>query len=75
MTTATLNSKSEENRLRTRIDALFLGLGQGFNAYLERKSRLHEIEALNAKTDAELQAMGLRRDDIPRHVFRDLLYL
>ena len=33
------------------------------------------IEALEAKSDAELSAMGLRRDDIPYYVFRDLYYI
>lgn len=35
--------------------------------------RLHEMERLNAKSDAQLAAMGLRREDIVRHVFKDML--
>lgn len=61
-------------RLMARIDAFFAGIGQGMNAYIHRKSRSDEIDALNAKTDAELAAMGLERDDIPRYVFRDIFY-
>ena len=38
-------------------------------------ARRAEIEALEAKSDAELAAMGLRRQDIMRHVFRDLFYV
>jgi len=34
-----------------------------------------EIDALNAKSDAELAALGTSRDDIPRYVFRDMFYL
>ncbi|MBM9595147.1 hypothetical protein [Roseitranquillus sediminis] len=60
--------------LRARLDRFFAGLGQGFNAYLESRSRIDEIRRLDARSDAELEAMGLRREDIPRHVFRDLLY-
>lgn len=62
-------------RLMARVDAFFATLGQGMNAYMHRKSRMDEIEALNAKTDTELAAMGLTRDDIPRHVFRDTFYI
>lgn len=61
-------------RLMARIDAFFAGIGQGMNAYIHRKSRSDEIDALNAKSDAELAAMGLERDDIPRYVFRDIFY-
>ena len=61
--------------LRARIDAFFATLGQGVNAYVHTRSRVGEIERLNAMSDAELAEMGLRRDDIPRHVFRDLFYI
>jgi len=57
-----------------RLDALFASIGQGFNAYLERRSRQDQIDALNALTDEQLLARGLTRDRIPYHVFRDLMY-
>jgi len=34
-----------------------------------------QIAALNAKSDAELAAVGLNRSDIALHVFRDRLYI
>ncbi|SFO86790.1 hypothetical protein [Tranquillimonas alkanivorans] len=43
--------------------------------YLERLARTDQIDALNAKSDDELARMGLKRDDIPRHVFRDAIWL
>lgn len=39
-----------------------------------RMSRRDRIEALEAKSDAELAAMGLSRDQIAYHVYRDLFY-
>jgi hypothetical protein len=38
-------------------------------------ARMKRIDALNAKTDAELHAMNLRRGDIPAFVFRDMMHL
>ena len=35
--------------------------------------RLHEVERLNAKSDDQLATMGIRREDIVRYVFRDML--
>lgn len=41
----------------------------------EASSRLPKIEALRAKSDAELAEMGLKRDEIVHFVFKDLFYL
>jgi uncharacterized protein YjiS (DUF1127 family) len=64
-----------DRRLRERLDRFFAGLGQGFNAYLERRSRVGEINRLNAMSDAELKAMGISRERIPHYVFRDLMHI
>lgn len=40
----------------------------------EASSRIHQIEALQAKSDAELAKMGLKRDEIVHYVFKDLFY-
>lgn len=63
------------DRLRHALDVFFTGLGQGINAYVERRSRMEELQRLDAKTDEELAKMGLTRDEIPRYVFRDLFYV
>jgi len=39
------------------------------------EARMARIEALNAKSDAELAQLGLSRDGIPAHVFGDLIHL
>lgn len=61
--------------IRTKVDTFFAAMGQGMNAYMERRSRMDQIAALEAKTDAELAKMGIRRDRIVHHVFRDLFYV
>lgn len=54
------------------LDAYFLHLGFGVEAETLRRERLDILLWLNAKSDADLAAIGLRRDDIPAWVFRDL---
>ncbi|EPX76246.1 hypothetical protein [Salipiger mucosus] len=59
--------------LMGRIDGFFLGLGLGVNPYSLRRARMRELIALESKSDADLARMGLTRDQIVPHVFRDLL--
>lgn len=79
MATQTTNLIDTHNdtraRLMARVDAFFAAMGQGINAYMHRKSRMDQIEALNAMSDAELAGIGITRDDIPRYVFRDTFYI
>ncbi|MGX0975526.1 uncharacterized protein YjiS (DUF1127 family) [Roseovarius sp. MBR-51] len=49
-------------------------LVRGLEAQAAVTSRRNRIEALEAKSDAELARMGLRREDIAYHVFKDLFY-
>ena len=62
-------------RMRAQIDRFFATLGQGFNAYLEARSRRDQIERLQSMSDAELAWLGISRDRIVQHVFRDRLGL
>lgn len=54
-------------------------LGHKILAFIEAvqtsNSRARELERLNAMSDEQLAAQGLRREDIVRHVFRDVYYL
>lgn len=61
--------------IMAQVDRVFASIGQGFNAYLELRSRSAEIERLNCLSDAELARMGLKRNLIVHHVFRDKLGL
>jgi hypothetical protein len=61
--------------VRDRLDRVSAAIGRGFNAVLKARARTGEIERLEAKSDAELAAMGLTRDRIVHHVFRDLLHV
>lgn len=75
MALLTVNPTFDAAPLREKFDQFVSALGRGFKAYGERKSRAGEFAALNAKTDEQLAAMGLRRDQIAVHVFRDMFYV
>lgn len=74
MTTLTtdIQTSGEKPGLFSRFIA---ALWRGIEAHGRRASRRSTIEALEAKSDADLARMGLRREDIPHYVFRDLYYI
>ncbi|SDI17805.1 hypothetical protein [Lutimaribacter saemankumensis] len=70
---ATLTTNTTETR--NPLAAFGVAVLNWFENYAEAKSRRAEMQALEAKTDEELAAMGLKRDGIAHHVFRDLYYV
>ncbi|SDN43425.1 hypothetical protein SAMN05216196_101526 [Lutimaribacter pacificus] len=70
---ATLTTNTSEKR--SFLAAFGAAIMTWFERYAEAQSRRARIVALEAKTDEELAAMGLRRDRIVHHVFRDLYYV
>lgn len=60
-----------EARIASRLHDVFAAIGRSFIAYMERSSRLADIDRLNAMSDAELAKLGIRRDRIAYYVFRD----
>ena len=47
---------------------------RAFDAYVARRSRSDQVQALEAMSDKELAALGIRRDQIVQYVFRDLYW-
>jgi uncharacterized protein YjiS (DUF1127 family) len=47
---------------------------RAFDAYVAKRSRTVQIQALEAMSDADLAKLGLRRDQIVQYVFRDLYW-
>ena len=70
--TTNIQTSKQNPGLGARILA---ALVRGIEAHGRVASRRGAIEALEAKSDGELAAMGLRRADIARHVFSDLFYI
>jgi hypothetical protein len=54
---------------------LFTRVLEALVSISETNHRVAEVERLQALSDAELAKRGLRREDIARHVFRDLFYI
>lgn len=55
--------------------SVFEGLLAWLVSISERSPQLQKMERLNKLTDAQLQARGLRREDIAREVFGGSFYI
>ena len=53
----------------------FVAIGHFLVKLGEANSRAKTVQRLNDMSDAELARIGLAREDIVRHVFRDYMYL
>jgi len=51
------------------------GFARKFGQVTEANWRIREVERLNAMSDDALAAKGIKREDIARHVFRDVMWL
>tara|TARA_R110002049_G_scaffold58917_2_gene159777 strand:+ start:1362 stop:1658 length:297 start_codon:yes stop_codon:yes gene_type:complete len=58
-----------------QLGGIFTAVGDWMMRIAETQSRSDRIAALEAKTDAELAAIGIERDQILHHVFRDRFYV
>ena len=59
----------------TALSNFFATFANAISGSAAMDQRMHRVAKLNAKTDAELAAMNLRRADIPSYVFRDLMHI
>ncbi|SMO36460.1 DUF1127 domain-containing protein [Paracoccus laeviglucosivorans] len=57
----------------TLFDKFFGAVRTVFSACVDAQSRRKQVEELQAKSDEQLAKMGLTRDRIVHHVFRDLI--
>lgn len=74
MATLTTNITRAPTRFRVWLANLGATLFTKFEAHAYKASRRDQVDALEIKSDAELAFMGLRRDQIIHHVYRDLYY-
>ncbi|MFY0616582.1 DUF1127 domain-containing protein [Shimia sp.] len=57
------------------LAAPFVAIGNSFVHLMESNNRVREVEFLNSLSDEQLAGRGLKREDIVRHVFRDMMHL
>ncbi|MEP2640785.1 hypothetical protein [Roseobacter sp.] len=57
------------------IRGFFAAIGSALVQSSAYTGRVRQVEALQAKTDEELAAMKIKREDIVQHVFHDLFYI
>lgn len=53
----------------------FRAFGTAMTISAQSETRMREIQRLQGKTDSELAELGLTRDRIVHHVFRDIYYM
>ena len=71
---ANITTNTIATPLRDGWDRISETVARWFEARVRIASRRDQIVALETKTDAELARMGIRRDEIALHVFRDKFY-
>jgi len=69
-----ISTNATDAPLRRVWDRFSAVLERGFDRMMRTQSRRAQIEALEAKSDAELEHLGIPRDQIAYHVFKDLFY-
>lgn len=57
------------------VGGAFKSMGDSYMKAAVASSRMHLIETLQGKSDAELEQLGLKRGEITRYVLRDLYYV
>ncbi|WP_242494166.1 hypothetical protein [Salipiger sp. IMCC34102] len=75
MTATTFMTPTLKTRTTDALMRALHGLAAAMETYADSHDRSAQIEALQDKSDAELARMGLSRDRIVHHVFRDILYI
>ncbi len=71
---ATTTTQTIATPLRDAWERFFSTLARRFEAHMRIQGRRDEIEALERKTDDELAQLGIFRNEIAIHVFRDKFY-
>jgi uncharacterized protein YjiS (DUF1127 family) len=73
--THTAEANDLPHRILEGTKAFFGVIGNALVAASSANRRMQLVEHLNAKSDEELAALGLRREDIVRRVFIDMMHV
>lgn len=65
-----------DNRPKASLATRFLrGTSRFFSTIADAQNRTNAVNRMQDLSDAELARMGVRRQDIVRHVYQDIYYL
>lgn len=73
MTTQTIQAPIALPRVALWIGTFVANLGHALAMASGAQARFDEIQRLQALSDAQLATRGLKRDEIVRHVYADLM--
>lgn len=57
------------------LERFWSGLASSMETLAKTQSRVRQMEALSNLSDDQLAQRGMKREDIARHVFRDVYYV
>ncbi|NIZ13740.1 DUF1127 domain-containing protein [Phaeobacter sp. HF9A] len=57
------------------IAGFFRAIGNGLVKMAEANDRVKRAQALMALSDAQLAKRGMKREDVVKHVFGDIMYI
>jgi uncharacterized protein YjiS (DUF1127 family) len=63
------------HKIAASVQSFFVSLFTALAVNRDHEARFRQVQKLQAMSDADLAARGLTRDEIVRHVFRDLYYV
>lgn len=72
---AVYSDVTSQNRFAAGASRAFEGAINFLVSISTSSSRARQIEALSRLSDAQLAERGMKREDIVRHVFRDVYYV
>lgn len=75
MASVTTNTTTAPTGFWAVVGSFFSAIGRGIVLAGESSARFRDMRRLEAMSDSELAEMGLTRDKIAHHVFRDLYYI
>ena len=63
------------HKIAEAVQAFVASVVTAMSVNRDHENRFRRIEKLQALSDAELTKLGLKRDEIVKHVFRDIYYV
>ncbi|MEO9826988.1 MAG: DUF1127 domain-containing protein [Paracoccaceae bacterium] len=69
------NAHQPGSQIWNTVSNFLISLGTAARDRADMERRMHQMRKLQALSDAELAKLGIARDRIAHHVFRDIYYV